>query len=58
LMICLRTLLRIYEKKSNPKNLKNKMFFGCPNYPHDQENVFLVHNSITKDLNLVKISAS
>jgi hypothetical protein len=28
-MICLRTLLRIYEKKSNPKKLKNNLFFGC-----------------------------
>jgi hypothetical protein len=28
-MICLGTLLRIYEKKSNPKKLKNKKFFGC-----------------------------
>jgi hypothetical protein len=25
-------LLRIYEKKSNPKKLKNKKFFGCPNF--------------------------
>jgi hypothetical protein len=25
-MICLRTLLRIYEKKSNPKKLKIKSF--------------------------------
>jgi hypothetical protein len=29
-MICLRTLLRIYEKKSNPKKFKNKKCFGCP----------------------------
>jgi hypothetical protein len=28
----LRTLLRIYEKKSNPRNLKNKKFLGCPNF--------------------------
>jgi hypothetical protein len=27
-MICLRTLLRVYGKKSNPKKLKNKKFFG------------------------------
>jgi hypothetical protein len=33
LMICLRTLLRIYEKKSNPKKLKTKKFFGCPKLP-------------------------
>jgi hypothetical protein len=25
LIICLRTLLRIYGKKSNPKKLKNKI---------------------------------
>jgi hypothetical protein len=30
LMICFRTLLRIYGKKSNPRKLKNKKFFGCP----------------------------
>jgi hypothetical protein len=30
LMICIRTLLRIYEKKSNSKKLKNKKFFGFP----------------------------
>jgi hypothetical protein len=38
LMICLRTLLRIYEKKSNPKKLKNKKFFGCPKLPATQNN--------------------
>jgi hypothetical protein len=32
-MICLRTLLRIYEKKSNPKKLKTKKFFGCLKLP-------------------------
>jgi hypothetical protein len=25
-------LLRIYEKKFNPKKLKNKKFFGCPDF--------------------------
>jgi hypothetical protein len=30
LMIYLRTLLRIHEKKSNPKSFKHKKFFGCP----------------------------
>jgi hypothetical protein len=34
-MICLRTLLRIYEKKSNPKKLKNKKFFWLPNLPEE-----------------------
>jgi hypothetical protein len=33
LMICLRTLLRIYKKKSNPKKFKTKKFFGCPKLP-------------------------
>jgi hypothetical protein len=33
LMTCLRTLLRIYEKKSNPKKLKNKKFFWLPELP-------------------------
>jgi hypothetical protein len=37
-MICLRTLLRIYEKKSNPKKIKNKKFFGCPKQPATQNN--------------------
>jgi hypothetical protein len=25
-------LLRIYEKNFNPKKLKNKKLFGCPNF--------------------------
>jgi hypothetical protein len=29
-MICLKTLLRICEKKFNPKKFKNKKFFGYP----------------------------
>jgi hypothetical protein len=33
-MICLRTLLRIYGKKSNPKKLKNNKFFGYLSYPN------------------------
>jgi hypothetical protein len=32
-MICLRTLLRIYGKKSNPKKLKTKKKIGCPKLP-------------------------
>jgi hypothetical protein len=57
-MICLRTLLRIYEKKSNPKKLKDKKFLAARSCPNDQKHVFLGHNIITKDWNLVKISAS
>jgi hypothetical protein len=52
-MICLRTLLRIYEKKSNPKK-----FLVARSCPLDKKEVFLGHNSLTKDWNLVKISAS
>jgi hypothetical protein len=37
-MICLRTLLRIYEKKSNPKKFKNKKFFGYRKLPATQNN--------------------
>jgi hypothetical protein len=37
-MICLRTSLRIYEKKSNPKKLKNKKIFGCSKLPATQNN--------------------
>jgi hypothetical protein len=37
-MICLRTLLKIYEKKSNPKNFKKKKLFGCPKLPASQKN--------------------
>jgi hypothetical protein len=35
-MICLRTLLRIYEKKSNPKKLKNRKFFWVPEFFQEQ----------------------
>jgi hypothetical protein len=45
LMVCLRTLLRIYEKKSNPKKLKNKKSFGCPSYPKNKRVLFWGHNS-------------
>jgi hypothetical protein len=44
-MICLRTLLRIYRKKSNPKKLKNQSFLGCPSCPKNKRVVFLRHNS-------------
>jgi hypothetical protein len=37
LMICLRTLLRTYEKKSNPKKLKNKKFFWHPAISQEQK---------------------
>jgi hypothetical protein len=57
-MIYLRALLRIYEKKSNPKKLKNRKFLAAQSCPHDQNKKFWGHNSITKDWNLVKISAS
>jgi hypothetical protein len=43
-MICLKTLLRIYEKKTNPKKLKNKKYFGCPK---NKRVVVLIHNSTT-----------
>jgi hypothetical protein len=36
-MICLRTLLRIYEKESNPKKLKNKKFFWLFELPEEQK---------------------
>jgi hypothetical protein len=36
-MICLRNLLRIYEK-SNPKRLKNETFFWLPELPEEQKN--------------------
>jgi hypothetical protein len=45
LIICLRTLLRIYEKKSNPKKLKNKKFFGCSSCPNLKIFLFLGHSS-------------
>jgi hypothetical protein len=58
-MICLRTLLRIYDKKSNPKKFKNKKVFWLPEATRmTKKNVFLGHNNITKDWNLVKITAS
>jgi hypothetical protein len=57
-MICLRTLLRIYEKKSNPKKLKTKKFLATQSCLLDKKKVLLGHNSITKDWNPVKISAS
>jgi hypothetical protein len=34
-MICLRTLLRMYEKKSNPKELKNKNKNWLPELPEE-----------------------
>jgi hypothetical protein len=37
-MVCLRTLLRILKKKSNPNKLKDKKFFGCPKLPASQKN--------------------
>jgi hypothetical protein len=40
-MICLKTLLRIYEKKSNPKKFKNKKFFWLPALPQDQKSYVL-----------------
>jgi hypothetical protein len=57
-MICLRTLLRIYEKKSNPKKLKTKKFLAARSCPLDKKREFLGHISVTKDWNPVKISAS
>jgi hypothetical protein len=40
-MICLGSLLRIYEKKSNPKKFKNKKFFWLLDLPQEQKsNVF------------------
>jgi hypothetical protein len=44
-MICLRTLLRIYKKKSNLKKFKNKKYFGCPSCPKFRMILFLGHNS-------------
>jgi hypothetical protein len=57
-MTRLRPLLRIYEKKSNPKMLKTKKFFAARSCLLDKKKVYLEHNSITKDWNLVKISVS
>jgi hypothetical protein len=42
---CLRTLLRIYEKESNPKKLKNKKYFGSPSCPKFTRILFLGHKS-------------
>jgi hypothetical protein len=39
-MICLRTLLRIYEKKSNPKKLKNKKFLAARAIRRTEELLF------------------
>jgi hypothetical protein len=46
--------------KKNPtqKSFKIKSFLAARSCPYDQENVFLGCNNITKDWNLVKISAS
>jgi hypothetical protein len=55
-MICLGTLLRIYEKNSNSEKLKNKKFFGCSSYPKFIRILFLGHNSRTKNSILVKNS--
>jgi hypothetical protein len=46
-MICLRTLLRIYEKIQPKKIKKLKGFLGCPNCPNNKRVVVLVHNSTT-----------
>jgi hypothetical protein len=46
-MICLKSLLRIYGKKSNPKKLKNKKFFGCLSCLRNKRFVVLIHNSTT-----------
>jgi hypothetical protein len=45
LMICLRTLLRIYEKNPIQKSLKIKSFFGCLSCPKFTRILFLGHNS-------------
>jgi hypothetical protein len=57
-MICLRTLLRIYEKKSNSKKLKINKKMAARSCRMTKKKVFLGHNSIIKDWNLIKISAS
>jgi hypothetical protein len=46
--------------KKNPiqKSFKIKSFLAARSYPLDQKKVFLGHISVTKDWNLVKISAS
>jgi hypothetical protein len=45
LMIYLRTLLRIYGRKSNPKKFKNKKIFGYPSCPKFTRILFLGHKS-------------
>jgi hypothetical protein len=40
------------------KNPTQKSFFAAQSCQHDKKNVFLGHNNITKDWNLMKISAS
>jgi hypothetical protein len=57
-MICLGTLLRIYEKNPTQKSFKNKIKLAARSCPLDKKKVFLGHISVTKDWNLVKISAS
>jgi hypothetical protein len=46
--------------KKNPtqKSLKTTNILVARSCPHDKKNVFLGHNRITKDWNLVKISTS
>jgi hypothetical protein len=39
-MICVRTLLRINEKESNPKKLKNKKFLATQVAPRTKEFCF------------------
>jgi hypothetical protein len=56
-VICLRTFLRIYEKNPIQKSLKIKSFLAARSCLHDKIKVFLGHNNISKDWNLVKISA-
>jgi hypothetical protein len=48
-MICLRTLLKIYEKNPTQKSFKIKSFLVAQSCPHDQKNVLLGHKNITKD---------
>jgi hypothetical protein len=46
------------EKNPTQKILKLKSFLIARSCPLDKKKVFLGHNNITKDWNLVKISAS
>jgi hypothetical protein len=41
LKICLRTLLRIYEKNPIQKSLKIKSFLAAQSCPHDKKNCVL-----------------